>query len=103
MQQTTFKNKEVVKLLNDRFYNVFIDAEQKESLVYEGKTYYFKPTGLNTGIHEIAEELRKQTGSQSISYPFICLLNTTNEVIYHSDSFIGKSDFLKLLNATLAY
>lgn len=43
MDASTYRDKAVAKYLNEHFYAVKMDAETKDSLHFQGKTYGFKP------------------------------------------------------------
>lgn len=95
MQNTTFKNDNVVKLLNQKFYFIDLNAEQKKDIVFNGRTFRFEPTGLNTGIHELAEQLA--TVDNQVVYPTLCFLNSNNEIIFQHNQFINSKDILTIL------
>ena len=78
MKKTTFKNTEVIKLLNDNFYFVKLNAEEKKDITFLGKIFTYKPTGTNTGMHELAAELG--TIKKTIIYPTTIILNTVFEI-----------------------
>ncbi len=74
MKKTTFKNKKVIQLLNDHFYFVTLNGEEKKDITFLGKTFVYKPTGTNTGIHELANELAAI--QKRMSYPTTTFLNS---------------------------
>jgi thioredoxin-related protein len=78
MKKTTFRNTEVIKLLNDNFYFVKLNAEEKKDITFLGKMFTYKPTGTNTGMHELAAELG--TIKKTIIYPTTIILNTVFEI-----------------------
>lgn len=43
MEATTFKNKDLVRYMNHNFYAVRLNAEQRDSIRFVGKTYGFVP------------------------------------------------------------
>ena len=51
MENSTFKNPEVIQLLNDNFYFVRLDAENKTPITFNNHTFKFKPKGQNSGVH----------------------------------------------------
>ena len=54
MEQTAFKNKDVINILNTNFYAVKMNAESKQEINFEGVTYYNKNIGKSrTPFHEI--------------------------------------------------
>lgn len=95
MQNTSFKNKKVVELLNKHFYLVDLDAEEKKSILFHGHTFHYKPTGNDTGAHELAEQLGTIDGK--ISFPSLCFLNAKNEIIYQHSGFMDAEALQKIL------
>jgi thioredoxin-related protein len=90
MQNTTLKNDSIIEQLNKKFYFINLNAEQKKDIVFNGHTFKYKPTGINTGIHELAEQLA--TIDNKVAYPTICFLNANNEIIFQYDQFINSTD-----------
>ncbi len=86
MKNTTFKNDEVIHLLNQKFYFISLDIEEKQDIRFRGYTFKYKPTGSNTGVNELAEQLGTINGE--LSYPAICFLNAEYEIIYQHSSFL---------------
>lgn len=99
MKNTTFKNKEIIKLLNEKFWFVDLNAEEKQDIIFNGHTFKYKPTGSNTGIHELAEQLGTVNGK--VAYPTFCILNADYEIIFQYDGFLSSSDLLKVLNEVI--
>ena len=97
MENTTFKNKEIIKLLNDQFYFISFNAEEDKNIWFNQRYFKYLPTGYKTGINELAKELATNKGQ--LSYPAICFLNPKNEIIYQHYGFLSAPQFLKLLNA----
>ena len=95
MKQTTFKAMEVVKMLDGHYWFIQLNAEEKNTIQFNGKTYGFKPTGNHIGTHGLAAEFALLEGR--ISYPMICFLDPNNEVILRYGRFISGGDLLKLL------
>ena len=90
MQNTTLKNDSIIEQLNKKFYLINLNAEQKKDIVFNGHTFKYKPTGINTGIHELAEQLA--TIDNKVAYPTISFLNTNNEIIFQYDQFINSTN-----------
>src|SRR5687767_8787784 len=44
MKNATLKKKDVIQLLNEKFYFVSFNAEQKEDIEFSGKKFIYKPT-----------------------------------------------------------
>ncbi|MDN5202805.1 thioredoxin fold domain-containing protein [Fulvivirgaceae bacterium BMA10] len=96
MQSTTFKNDKVIALLNDHFYFISLNAETKQDITYQGYTFKFKPTGGNTGVHEIAEQLGTIEGK--LNYPTISILNEKNEIVFQYDGLMKSNELSAVLN-----
>lgn len=70
MDKKTFTKKEVIAYLNENFYPVKFDAEQREELMFKGKTYQYVKAGRR-GIHTLAYTL---LGGKA-SYPSFVILD----------------------------
>ena len=95
MENSTFKNPEVVQLLNDNFYFVSLNAESKEPIVIKDRTFTYKPKGKNTGIHELAEELATVDGN--INYPTFSILDKNNTILLQISEFTDAKTMIVLL------
>lgn len=95
MKNTTFKNEKVVKMLNENFLFVNLNGEEKNDINFNGNIFKFKPTGIKTGTHELAEELGTVYGK--LTFPTICILNSKYEIIFQYSQFISGDDFYKIL------
>ena len=96
MINTTFQNKEVISHLNKHFYFIDFNAEEKRTIKIGHNTFKYKPSGNNTGIHELAEQLALVNGK--VSYPTLCFLNSNFEITYQHPQFINASDLLLVLS-----
>lgn len=99
MKLTTLKNKQVIQLLNESFYFIPFNAEQKEPVFFAKHRFNYVPTGKNTGYHELAEELA--TINRSISYPTVSVLNSKNEIIYQYSGMLTTTEMQRLLKKLL--
>jgi thioredoxin-related protein len=88
MQNTSCKNKKVEVLLNQHPYFIDLNAEEKRSIRFYGHTFHYRPTGNNTGVHELAEQLGIIGGK--ISFPSLCFLNAKNEIIYQHEGYFDS-------------
>src|SRR5690606_27012707 len=71
MDNTTFKDKEVVSFLNDYFIPVKFNAEQKEEVIFNNQKFNFMQVGRR-GVHELAAALLQG----SLSYPSYVVMNS---------------------------
>jgi thioredoxin-related protein len=78
MKRTTFRDKKIQQLLNKKFYFIMLNGEEKKDITFFGKTFIYKPTGTNTGMHELASKLA--TKEKRIAYPTTIILNTAFEI-----------------------
>lgn len=97
MKNTTFKNKQVIQTLANQFWFVSLNAEEKRKMTFWGKEYQFQPTGVHTGIHELAVQLGSIQGA--IAFPSICILNPGYEIIFQHQQFLKTADLLRVLSA----
>ncbi len=91
MENTTFKNKDVIQNLNQNFYFISFNAEDKKEIQFHQNTFKFKPKGTNSGIHELAELLSNQT------YPTITILHPDYSIVTQIESFVNAKTLLKIL------
>jgi thioredoxin-related protein len=76
MDATTFSDPEVVRLLNEEFYPVKLNAEGKEDILIGDRTYRFVDNG-GRGYHEIAAIVTKGR----LAYPTVSYLEANGRVI----------------------
>jgi thioredoxin-related protein len=98
MKNTTFKNEELIKELNNNFYFVDLNAEEKRTLVFNKTSFQFKPTGNNSGTHELAIALG--TINKQLNFPVLCVLNSENEIVFQHSGYLKPKE-LKLILAKL--
>ncbi len=98
MKTKTFKNRDVIKLINEKFYFIEFDAEEKRKIVFNNQDFVFKPYGKSSGIHELAIELG--TINKKISYPNLCILNEKNEIVFQYNNFLNAKDLIGILEKT---
>ena len=97
MKNTMLKNKEVSAILTDKFYVIFLDAEEKKEIFYAGRKFKYKAAGLRSGFHELAEQLGTINGQ--VTYPSLCFLNEKNEIIYQHEGFLKPASLALLLKS----
>ncbi len=77
MDKTTFRDPEIVEYINKTYYAVKFDAEQKESIEFNGEEYKFVTGAKGRGYHQLALALTKGR----LSYPSFVFLNEDASVI----------------------
>ena len=98
-QSKTLKNEAIIKLLNEKFYFINFNAQEKRTIAFNKQKFQFKPTGIDSGTHELAVQLGTINGK--INYPTLCFLNENNEIIFQHNGFINTKDFKLLLDKTI--
>lgn len=95
MENSTFKNSEVIKILNTDFYFISLDAESKTAIHFNNHVFQFKPNGQNTGIHELATALA--TINSQVVYPTVTILQTDFSIVFQKHSFLNAKELLVVL------
>lgn len=96
MKQTTFKQKEIINILNQNFYTIFLNAEESQNIVFSGKSYRFLPSGFKTGVHELV--LKLGTADNPLFYPAIVIINGDDQVIFRQSGFLTEVEFRAILS-----
>lgn len=92
MDKNTFSEPAVAKLLNEKFYAVKFDAEQRSDIVFRGTTYKFIPQG-NSGTHQFAAAL---LGNQ-LSYPTVVFVEEDFKSVSPIPGYRKADEFHKML------
>ena len=95
MEQTTFQNESVTHLLNERYYFISFDGEQKEKVIFNNHTFDYKPNGRNSGTHQLATALGTVEGI--LAYPTFIILNPKYEIIFQYNGFLAGQDLEAIL------
>ena len=99
MKKNTFKNDRIISFLNDHFYFVNLNAEDKDNITFLGKTFVYKPSGTKSGMHELAKELGSINGQ--ISYPTTTILNSDFEIDAQVNGYINSNKMSAVLKKYL--
>lgn len=92
MDNTTFKDAAIVEYLNEHFYPVKFNAEQKGSIVFNEKTFEFMKAGRR-GVHQLAYALL----DGRMGYPAFVLLDESFARIMISPGYKVKDQLIKEL------
>jgi len=76
MDKATFNHPEIAKYLNENYYSVKLDAEQKEDITFNDHTFKWQPSGKR-GIHELAYSLL----NGKMSYPTVVFMDEDFKVL----------------------
>lgn len=92
MDKNTFSEPKVAKILNEQFYPVKFDAEQKEDVVFNGTTFKFIPSG-KSGYHQLAAALL----NNQLSYPTVVFLDEEFRMIQPLAGYQKAPEFHKII------
>ncbi|MEX2336216.1 MAG: DUF255 domain-containing protein [Fulvivirga sp.] len=92
MEKNTFSEPEIAKYLNENFYPVKLDGEQKEDITFKGQTFKFVPSGRN-GYHELAAALMQN----KLSYPTVVFLDEDFNMIQPLAGYQKPEPFKKII------
>lgn len=95
LKKTTLKDSSIQKKMKEFGYYFDLNAEEKNSISINNVEFYYKPTGNNTGTHELAEELGSINGK--LEYPTLVFLNEKHEIIHQIVGFITVKDLHEVL------
>ena len=91
MDKKTFSEPAVAKLLNEKYYPVKLNAEQREDIVYKGSTFKFIDQG-GRGTHQLAAALL----NNQLSYPSVVFLNEDFAIIHILKGYRQAPEFHKI-------
>ncbi|MDH3650471.1 MAG: DUF255 domain-containing protein [Saprospiraceae bacterium] len=92
MDRKTFSDPAIVEYMNEHFYAVKLDAEQKEPIMWNDKEFKWVKSGRN-GVHTLAYSLL----DGKMSYPSFVFLTEDFERIRISKGFKEASAFIEEL------
>ena len=95
MENSTFKNSEIINILNAEFYFISLDAESKNDIHFNNHKFQFIPKGQNTGIHELATALA--TINSQVVFPTISILKSDFSIVYQKHSFLSSEELIIIL------
>lgn len=92
MDKSTFTDPKVAEYMNQNFYAVKFNAEQKEEIVYKGKTLKYMEAGRR-GVHELAYALL----DGRLGYPAFVYLDENQDRITISPGYKTADVIIKEL------
>lgn len=91
MDKKTFSNPAVAKLLNEEYYPVKFNAEQRGDVVFRGTTFKFIEYG-SRGTHQLAAALL----NNQLSYPSVVFLNEDFAIVQILKGYRQAPEFHKI-------
>ncbi|HFA52179.1 MAG TPA: DUF255 domain-containing protein [Bacteroidetes bacterium] len=92
MDKGTFQQAHIAKYVNEHFYPIKFNAEQKENIVFKGKTYKYVSSGRR-GYHELAAEILRGR----LSYPTVVFLDENMRVIQPVPGYKDPAQFEQII------
>jgi thioredoxin-related protein len=92
MDEQTFENESIIKYINENYYAVKFDAEQRDEIEYNGKVYKFVKSGRN-GYHELAAELLKGR----LTFPTLVFMEEDMEIIQSLAGYKSPMQFMQMI------
>lgn len=93
MDKTTFQDPKIVEYVNEHFYAVKLDGEEKKTINFNGKDYNFVDNGRR-GYHELPAALM----NGQMSYPTVVFLTKNQQTITPVAGYQTKEDFHKAIS-----
>lgn len=96
MKNTTFQDPKIITALNENFYFISLNAEEKKTIRFLNTSFGFVTNGKKKiGVHELAKELA--TIDHKMSYPTLTILNSVYEIIGQKASFTSAKELKNIL------
>lgn len=92
MDKNTFNNTTVAEYLNKSFYSVKLNAEQKEDILFNEKTFKFVAQGAR-GFHELAYALL----NGQMSYPSVVFMDEQVRIIHVQKGYTEPKAFDEIM------
>jgi len=93
MDNKTFNDPLVAKLLNEKFYAVKLNAEQREDINFDGHVFKFVENG-NSGYHQLAAALL----NNQLSYPTVVFLDEDFKMIQPLAGYRQAPEFHQIIS-----
>lgn len=88
MDRDTYSREQIIDYVNDNFYAVKFDAEQKGDVQFNGHTFKFVPSGRR-GYHELAAALTQN----QLSYPTTVFMDEELRIIQPVPGYLDAKTF----------
>lgn len=92
MDQTTLQDKKVINYINEKFYPIKLNAEQKDTIIWEGMKFPWVAGGRD-GYNKLAYDLL----DGKLSYPTFVLMNEEYSRVMISPGYKDPETLLKEL------
>ena len=92
MDVTTYSNQTIIQAINDNFYAIKLNGEEKEDITFKDYTFKFKENGRR-GYHELAAALM----NGKLSFPTTIFLTDNAEVLQSIPGYLDKIKLEKII------
>lgn len=92
MDKNTFNDPYIATILNEKFYPVKFNAEQREEITFDGHTFKFIANG-SKGYHELAAALL----NNQLSYPTVVFLTDEFKMIQPLPGYRKADEFHQIV------
>lgn len=82
--------------LSPHFYFVEFNGESRERVIYQGKEYFYRPSGVNVGSHELTQHLND---NDKAAYPTWILLSPGYQQVFKQKGLLNVLQLDELLTA----
>jgi len=89
MEKTTFSTPNIADYVNENYYAVKFNAEQKEDIIFNNKLYKYIGNFGRRGYHELAFEIMRG----KMSYPTVVFIDENQNVIQPIPGFQNAKNF----------
>lgn len=94
-QKQISKDAALQKLLTEEYYFLQLNAETKDTIIFNGTSYQFIRNGSSDGIHQLAT--LGNNAKEEIAYPSWVFLNEHLAVLYRYNGIIKAGQLKKIL------
>ena len=91
MDKDTFQNPEVARYMQENFYMVKFNAEGKEPIEFDGRTFEYVPSGRR-GYHQLAAALLQNR----LSYPTVVFLDEDMKMLSPVPGYQKVKPFMQI-------
>ena len=96
MDKKTFTDKYVSKILNESYYSIKFDAEKRDTLEFNAKTYHWKEVRDGRGANALALEIGMEAGA--LAFPTLIILDENYSLLYRYPSYLPADLLEEVLN-----
>lgn len=92
MDIQTYTNPTIAKSINDNFYAVKLDGEEKKDIIYKDHTFKYQKNGRR-GYHQLPASLM----DGKLSYPTTIFLDQNESLLQSIPGYLDKKTFEKII------